>query len=65
MKEKPKPSGFEQTCELLISGDGNIFAHNLTPAMAELLAELNPNDADMRQRATPRVKALSQSAKLT
>jgi hypothetical protein len=48
---KKKSSVSEQTCELLILADGNIFAHNLTPAMAGLLAGLNPNDAAMRQRA--------------
>jgi hypothetical protein len=43
----------EQTSELLILDDGSILAHNLTPAMAELLADLDPNDAAMRERAKP------------
>ena len=37
--------------ELLIQADGTIFAHNLTPAMAELLSVLNPSDEPMKQRA--------------
>jgi len=37
--------------ELLIQADGTIFAHNLTPAMAELLSALNPSDEPMKQRA--------------
>jgi hypothetical protein len=37
--------------ELLIQADGTIFAHNLTPAMAELLSALNPSDESMKQRA--------------
>ena len=48
---KKQSSVSEQMCELLILADGNIFAHNLTPTMAGLLSELNPNDAAMRQRA--------------
>jgi hypothetical protein len=37
--------------EILILTDGRILAHNLTPAMAAVLLELNPNDERMRQRA--------------
>ncbi len=48
---KDNLSNDAQTSELLILGDGTIFAHNLTPAMAALLAELNPDDAAMRRRA--------------
>ena len=44
---KPKP----ELTELLIMGDGKILIHNLTPELAELLAELDPDNLDMRQRA--------------
>ena len=37
--------------ELRILPDGRILAHNLTPAMAALLAELDPDDTQMQQRA--------------
>ena len=45
MKEK------EVTTELLLTSDGKILVHNLTPAMAELLVQLDPDNLDMRQRA--------------
>ena len=38
--------------ELLILPDGRILVHNLTPAMAAILAELNPADEPMRERAS-------------
>ena len=38
--------------ELLILSDGRICVHNLTPAMAALLHELNPLDRSMTDRAT-------------
>jgi hypothetical protein len=57
MKDDPNASGSEQTSELLILNDGNILVHNLTRTMAELLAELNPEDATMRQRARPEAGA--------
>ena len=37
--------------EILILADGRILAHNLTPAMAAVLRELNPDDEPMQQRA--------------
>ena len=37
--------------ELLILADGRILTHNLTPAMAAVLRELNPEDEPMRLRA--------------
>lgn len=37
--------------EVLIMPDGKIFAHNLTPAMAAVLSELNPSDEGIKQRA--------------
>lgn len=36
--------------ELMIMPDGRVFAHNLTPAMAQLLGELNPHDPSLRKR---------------
>lgn len=36
--------------DLLILADGRILAHNLTPVMARVLAELMPDDPDMRLR---------------
>jgi hypothetical protein len=38
--------------EILILPDGRILAHNITPALARVLSELNPDDAAMRQRAS-------------
>ena len=37
--------------EILILTDGRILTHNLTPAMAAVLRELNPDDEPMQQRA--------------
>ena len=37
--------------ELLILPDGRILAHNITPKMARVLAELNPADEAMNRRA--------------
>jgi hypothetical protein len=39
------------TTELLILADGRILAHNITPVMAQVLAELNPADEAMNRRA--------------
>jgi len=37
--------------EIRIASDGKVFAHNLTPELAAVLAELNPGDDAMRVRA--------------
>jgi hypothetical protein len=37
--------------ELLILPDGRVLAHNITPALAEILAALDPADENMRRRA--------------
>ena len=37
--------------ELLILADGRVLMHNLTPAMAAVLRELNPDDESMQERA--------------
>jgi len=34
----------------MILPDGTLYAHNLTPVLAEILAGLNPDDAAMRMR---------------
>ncbi|MGN6553093.1 MAG: hypothetical protein ACTHLW_05170 [Verrucomicrobiota bacterium] len=41
------------TSELLILPDGQILVHNLTPAFAELLAELNPDCEQIASRIAP------------
>jgi len=38
-------------CEILILADGRIFAHNVSPGLAGVLAALNPADGDMHRRA--------------
>ena len=37
--------------DLLILSDGTIFVHNLTPAMAAILSEINPHDPSIQPRA--------------
>jgi hypothetical protein len=37
--------------DLLILSDGTILIHNLTPAMAAILNEINPKDQTIQQRA--------------
>ena len=58
MKGTIKPSnkrpGSGLTTELLILPDGRILVHNLTPAFAGLLQELNPHDEQLSSRVTPR-----------
>jgi len=39
------------TSELLVLPDGRVLAHNLTPALAALLAEFDPGDDSMQARA--------------
>jgi hypothetical protein len=38
--------------ELMILPNGKILAHNITPAMARVLATLDPRDQAMHRRAT-------------
>ncbi|MBI2929706.1 MAG: hypothetical protein HYY24_28950 [Verrucomicrobia bacterium] len=42
----------ELVTELLIGPDGQVLAHNLTPAFAALLRELNPDDEQMLERSS-------------
>ena len=44
--------GKDQVSELLILPDGQILVHNLTPAFAGLLHELNPDDEHISSRVT-------------
>lgn len=41
----------ENHTELLLLPDGRILVHNLTPAMAALLQQINPGDRSMTERA--------------
>jgi len=43
--------GESQVSELLILPDGRVLVHNLTPAFAGLLRELNPDDEQISPRA--------------
>jgi hypothetical protein len=47
------PDASASLSDLLVLPDGNILAHNLTPALAELLKELNPGDEQLRRRLLP------------
>ena len=48
---KTKLQATENHGEILILPGGKILAHNITPAMAKMLSELNPDDAAMSRRA--------------
>jgi hypothetical protein len=37
--------------ELLVLSDGKILAHNITPQMAAILCEMEPENVLMKQRA--------------
>lgn len=50
MKQKSRKAETDSS-EILILPDGKILAHNLTPEVAQVLAELNPADAAMCRRA--------------
>ncbi len=56
MKNKTKSRGrlpdAELVTEMLILPDGQILVHNLTPAFARLLKDLNPDDEQFSPRAT-------------
>ena len=41
--------------EILILVDGRILAHNISPAMAGVLSELDPADGAMKQRANQKM----------
>lgn len=50
-KRRAHPVAGKSVSEVLILPDGKIFAHNITPEMAQVLAKLNPNDKAMGRRA--------------
>lgn len=50
-KSPQAPTGNNRQSEFLILADGTVLAHNLTPMMARLLAELMPGDDTMNRRA--------------
>lgn len=52
--------------ELLILSDGRILVHNLTPAFADLLHELNPKETGIagRTRRSTRRASLTKSHEL-
>ena len=50
-RDETSPSQPEAVTEFLILPDGRLMVHNLTPTMAALLSELNPNDEVMTQRS--------------
>jgi hypothetical protein len=47
--------------EVLLLADGRILVHNLTPAFAELLRELNPNDEQIQPRVIRIIHSSSRS----
>jgi len=49
-KQRQTEKNYTET-ELLVLPDGQILVHNLTPAFAELLRQLNPDDEQIRPRA--------------
>ena len=62
IKAIPPVQQSELTTELMIMPDGKVLAHNLTPAMAAVLNELNPTDEAIKRRIIthvgPEVKKL-------
>ena len=53
----PERKKSELQSEVLITPDGKIYAHNLTPEMARVLGELNPADKNIQQRVITHVDA--------
>ena len=51
----PEPAKPDLMSELLIMPDGRIYVHNLTPEMAAVLRELNPDDETIQQRVITHV----------
>ena len=51
LKRQPKgPRSPDLVSELLLLPDGRVLVHNLTPAFADLLHELNPDDRQIQPR---------------
>ena len=51
IKRRKKSTAEKPVSEMLILPDGRVFAHNITPEMARVLAKLNPADEAMSRRA--------------
>ena len=47
--------------DLLILSDGTVLAHNLTPGMAAVLHQINPEDETMKVRGVPARERLASS----
>jgi hypothetical protein len=56
MKPSPHQASSDAACEFMVLPDGTLLAHQLTPALAAVLAQVNPADATMRQRAAGAAK---------
>jgi hypothetical protein len=65
---KAKTTGHEDAggehSEILILAGGKILAHNITPAMAKVLSELNPEDEAMSRRAAQKHNLKSEGQNL-
>lgn len=44
------PQSAEAFADILILGDGTIFIHNLTPALAKVLNKIQPQDSTIQPR---------------
>ena len=54
---KPQPNNRpHQHAELLITADGGILAHNITPEMSEILFALDPGNRALRERVQSRAQ---------
>ena len=54
---KAKTTEAALMCEVLLMPDGQIYVHNLTPEMAAVLNELNPDDPTIKNRVITHVDA--------
>jgi hypothetical protein len=61
IKSLDRPPNDELVTELLILPDGQILVHNLTPAFAGLLKELNPDAEQISSRVTRHSPSVTQS----
>jgi len=53
MNTDAKPKGaVAVTTDLLLLADGRVLVHHLTPPMAEVLKQLNPQDDQIQPRAS-------------
>jgi hypothetical protein len=50
------PETATATTEMLLLPDGRLLVHNLTPKMARLLHELNPDDTEISPRSQPKTE---------